>query len=560
MNLFFRNWYKQKNPQDHIPAVIANLLQLLRIPATLLKIRETLKTHPDYPSLLSVTESLWEWGISAEALKGTIGDLSSADYPGIAYLKSNRFVVVEKIDRDMIYYIDPAKGRLSSTLDLFGKIWSGVILRVRLEHEGGERNFHTNRRHEVTKAFRNFFTLPGLILLGILILTDGLKGVENAGIFPTLWGAKLVGAILCLVMFLSSITESQVLKKVCSVGKRVNCLQVLNSPAGKIFGISMAELGLVYFLGGLLAINFMLYTGDAELNLFLLAILNVLTLPYTLFSLVYQAFVIRSWCWMCVAVQVLFWVEFYLLSNSIHIEFDGLGWTPLLPAVLGFSLSLLSWAGLRSTLTNASKATLSEQELLRYRRNPDLIRMQLVNGQKVDIGQFAQEVYIGPENAPIILTLVANPVCRPCYKTYKKLNRLIQFGNGHIKGCIRFLVSKAKNGESSNEKFLDHEVSVSIISMSLAGDSDGVRNDLGEWFSQNETYTKNKLKKWLDKHANQNQSKRKEAEEYLQLHNKWAGRVSIKETPTVILNGIKLPARIQIEDLKYFLLRQIKND
>jgi len=58
MNFSRDKWYKQKSPSDHLPAVVFNLFHLLNIPATISKIRETLKRHPDFPSLLSMGVSL----------------------------------------------------------------------------------------------------------------------------------------------------------------------------------------------------------------------------------------------------------------------------------------------------------------------------------------------------------------------------------------------------------------------------------------------------------------------------------------------------------------------
>lgn len=68
-------------------------------------------THPDYPSLLSLSESLLEWGIETKAVRGTINDLSEADYPGIACLKNNQYGVLESVNDKNVEKV-PGKKKL----------------------------------------------------------------------------------------------------------------------------------------------------------------------------------------------------------------------------------------------------------------------------------------------------------------------------------------------------------------------------------------------------------------------------------------------------------------
>ena len=67
------------------------------------------------------------------------------------------------------------------------------------------------------------------------------------------------------------------------------------------------------------------------------------------------------------------------------------------------------------------------------------------------------------------------------------------------------------------------------------------------------------IKKWREKFSSQSHSKREKAEICLQIHRKWAINNSIIATPTILLNGTKVPSEIQVEDLKFFLLRQIES-
>jgi len=557
MNVYPGKTFKKKDTSDYVPAVVAGLFRLLKIPATITRIKEILKSHPDFPSLLSINESLPEWGVRTEAIKSSAADLSEADYPGIAHLKSNELVVLEEITDGRVRFWDPSRGRRVCTVDAFSEIWSGIILKVFPEPDAGEIDYRVHRRGEIFSALRAILVVPGLTLSAILAFVYGLSQVENPGTLPVLWIIKLVGFFLCVILTLSSIADDRILQNLCPSGKRSNCLRVLTSPAGKIFNIPMAEIGLLYFSGGLLTSVIMLYTNHVELSLFLLAVLNVLTLPYTFFSLIYQAFVVHSWCWMCIVIQVLFWIEFYIQFNSWGVGISGLEWPQSLSFILGFSIPIFSWIGLRSLFVRVRRSDYLHEELLRYRHNPGFIQIQLDNVEKIDMGNFPDEIEIGPSDAEISLYLVVNPICAACGKAFRQLVQLIRLGHGHIKGSIRFLLWIEDKDKSAKEKRITFEVALLIISLSRSGNREILQDALRDWFSPGRLSLKKKFKKLQEKYPSLDNRAKEIAEISLRSHNEWAKSAAIMNTPAIFFNGKTLPPESQLEDLKYFLLSLI---
>lgn len=94
-----------------------------------------------------------------------------------------------------------------------------------------------------------------------------------------------------------------------------------------------------YFVGGFISL---LVAGSQAINvLYVLAWLNVLTLPYTLFSVYYQWKVARQWCVLCLTVQGILLAESitYVTTNLFSLSPDHLH----LPAFLLSSvITLLS--------------------------------------------------------------------------------------------------------------------------------------------------------------------------------------------------------------------------
>ena len=113
----------------------------------------------------------------------------------------------------------------------------------------------------------------------------------------------------------------------------------------------MAEIGLIYFSGCLLAM-LPAAIGNTSPNLFIIALLNLFTLPYTLFSIIYQGFIIRSWCLLCLSVMAIFWIEFYILSGIIFNGNSNYSTTGIATFIFGYIVSIVIWAGLRSRLSS----------------------------------------------------------------------------------------------------------------------------------------------------------------------------------------------------------------
>ncbi len=548
-------WIRQKFVSDNIAVTIANLFRLLGIRATYTNIKETLHSHPDFPSVLSIAESLPEWGVHTEAVQGDITDLSKEDYPNLAHLETDEFLVVLEEIRDgkaRIRYSD--KGLRTLSLEAFSEIWSGIILRISPGPDAGERAYRRNRRNEILAALRRISTFAGLPLLGILVFCYGLTGQEHFHPVAALAAIKTAGLLLCMVMVWESVADTGVLLHFCPAGKRANCQRVMSSPAGRILGIPMADLGLLYFLGGLFTLLIALFLNRVESNLYLLAWLTVLTLPYTLFSIGYQALVVRSWCWMCVVVQLLFWLEFYLLYDFIA------PLALLLPISLipGFALPALLWVALRPVFAGSARAGLLKEKLKRRQGDPDYIEMRLARSSRHDMGNFPYEAAIGPENAGITLTVVMNPLCGICWQTYDQLRNLIRICRGNVKAVIRFLVAPADDGKTETEVLLDHEVSLHILALARAGDRRRVEAALAGWFSMNRGFTRHKFRDWLAEYGTIEQDSRHAAEDLLKDQTGWAESCEIQGTPTIFIDGLKMPPEIQAEDLKYYFMRRFE--
>lgn len=561
----YKKYTRKKEAAQYPTAAVFNLLMALDIPATYDYVDKTLKEHPDFPSLLSLAETLPNWGVKTEGVKGGVSDLSEIDFPSIVHLSDKRrgmdYAVLENVQNGHVSIFHPAVGRETLRLDDFGDIWSGVLLRAFPAGKTGEPDYAAHRKRQHLNRIHKFLTIGGLPALFMLAFGYGVTQAGSLGTMIPLGLAKAAGFALCVVMVAAGLGHSNLMSSLCPTGKVVNCARVMRSPAGRLFGVSMAEWGLLYFGGGLLSLLASFFFGQFQNDIFLLTVLGLLALPYTIFSVIYQAFVVRSWCWMCLAIMGLFWVEFYLLhdalisrlaSGSLKIAFP-------FSLFLGFGAAALVWISVKRVISTARRADSLESHSIRIRRQPEYIQFKLSQAEKSDMGKVPFGVEIGPSNAKLVITAVVNPLCGHCWRAFDQLSHLIDMGRGNIKGDFRFLVTPDKEDETPTEaeEFIDREVSLRILSLAQNGNRERVYQALADWFRPDEAFSKGKYRRWQRKYIFDDDVTKPKAAEILNLHRSWAMNNKIVGTPALFFNDRRLPPGMQLDDLKIFLMRQL---
>lgn len=540
---------------DNIIEVIKNILNIFHIQVPSKQIKETLLIHPYYPSLIAIADTLFEWGIKAKGVKGGINDLSDADLPSIVLLKNNQYIVLESIDKDGFNVIIPGKGLTTLTKENFDDIWSGKVLRVKLDTQSVTPLYKKPDKGFKNSIISRFLTWPSLFFITIIGFFYIFSTHPNYQSLLSLGIVKVIGLVVCIVLFIGHSEHSRLLESLCPKGKISNCQRVVESPAGNISGIPMADLGLLYFSGGLLVLFFSALNDTTGFSLFLLGVLSILALPYTFFSISYQAFVVHSWCWLCLSVQSLFWLEAVLLYRIVLNGFRAIPSISLFPVLFGFGLVLFIWLTLRPIFKSYLFLREKELETSKLRSQPEYIQFQLNQSEKILITQHPDEIIVGPPSAPITLTVVLNPLCKHCKQSFDDLKQIIDFARGHTRGIIRFLVGSVNMDMSESEKQQDYLIALNIAALSITGKRKEMLEALSVWFSKENKMHSQFMKHWIKKYSIRDEAAKKKAEELLRVHSQWVNENHIDSTPTLFMNGIKLPMEMGFNDLKYFLIR-----
>jgi len=179
-----------------------------------------------------------------------------------------------------------------------------------------------------------------------------IKGANHRLVIPILM-FKITGLAASLLLVLGELGH-KIFDRICIKSEKLDCHAVMFSPAAKLMGrIPMADLGIIYFSGGIILIGFSVVNPYFFHQIYLLAVLNLLALPYTVFSILYQGFVVKKWCYLCLVVQLIFWLEFSQFYKFLFAGVPRFYMEDFFPLILSFALTTLIWLLFRPSLKKA---------------------------------------------------------------------------------------------------------------------------------------------------------------------------------------------------------------
>ncbi|QIP16721.1 peptidase C39 bacteriocin processing [Spirosoma aureum] len=517
---------------ENATATLYALVKELGAKVTRATVQEELSQHPDFPSLLSLSDLLTDWHIDNTALQlNTTEQLRELPVPFVAHLHKNGgwYVLVTALTGNRITYSDNTQGRKSDLLTDFEKNWSGIVLLAETNEQSGESDYSAHRKREVLNELRGPFALVGSLLIFFVIILSVAKDLKATDWF--LLATKSTGLLLSGLLVAKQLGSKNALAdRLCSINAKTNCDDVLNSPAAKLWGwLSWTDVGLLYFAGGLITV---LIIGFQPAVRPLLSGLAWLALPYTLFSVYYQARVIRQWCSLCLAVQAVLLVEGMLAAIQLNALPDFV--QPYLLILITFLLPTLAWVILKPLLAHLPKSRQDHNELMQFKRNPDLFRALLLQQPEMQpISADLHPIVLGNPNAKNILTIVTNPYCSPCARKHKEISGLLS-RNSNIGVRVVFYTS-----ENSNDRI------TKLAQHLLALDSSLVDDALTAWFSQ----PQHNYERWASKFPANLENTLQVALE----HGRWCRTAQITFTPTSFLNNFRFPGYYHIGDITWLL-------
>lgn len=511
--------------------LIYALLKCLQVKHTSFYLNKLYDEHPHKYNLFGLSRILKEYNIENKGYKFEDKDiLKDLDAPFIAQYKDHLVIVLKQTQTHIHYYINGKEFSLS--ISEFKENWSGVTLLIGDCHNAFEPGYKSNRLKEIYFYILNIILCLSIIVIPTLIIFSN-GGYDKAGILILLI-LNIFGTYIGYLLVLKQIKiHSSSADKICSIFKKSDCNNVLESKAAKLWGIiGWSEAGLSYFSSNLIIL--LLFPK----LLFYLALINIGILPYSVWSIWYQRFKIKQWCALCLIVQALFYCIFINNLLSGFIQIPEISWINLSIVALVYILPFCLISILLPVFTKSHQISLLRYEFNRLKMNNKVFSELLHAKERYDTDDISHIVF-GNSKAKNQITIISNPHCEPCGTTHEKVDKLLD----HLEEdntCIRFIfINFDKNVVKDSGKFL--------IAAYLNNKQEIARDIYKKWFAK-EKYTIDKTYTKYGFDLNSEYVLREQCK-----HEQWSEQNKIYQTPTVLFNGYILPDIYNIEDIRLLI-------
>ena len=509
--------------------LITQWLRQLKIPVAKAFIKEKILSHPDYPSLLSITDALDDIGIENAALVVDKEKLHEIPTPFIAHTgtRGGEFLLVH----DMRKHLNKNPE--------FEKNWDGtVVIAEKPERWKNEKNKKYVSEEKRNRAFR-WLTVSIIILFAGVSLSNQFSW-QNLGLYIT---ALLGLAVSVLIVQHDLGISNEITEQFCGAGVNTDCDAVMKSKGSKFLRwFNWADAGIIYFSSVFILLTVSFLAGTTQSFISILSLLATCSLPFTLFSVYYQWRVVKKWCPLCLAVVMVLWLQFLLLIPDIlQISMQNVQALGILRVAFIITINVILWLQfLKPSLQKNKELTDKNYLLLRFKNNPDIFKALLQQQRRVDITPFENDLQLGNPDADLQIMVACNPYCGPCAKAHEVLHELVE--NNDIGLTIRIAV---KTDNKDDMKLQAVEYILQLLNNTGIKYKRKVLNNWYAWMS---------LEKFNEKYP---MPEDVDVNEQLKMHERWTKESGIEFTPTVFINGYELPKQYKREDL-VLIIRKIE--
>ncbi|MEN9449173.1 MAG: hypothetical protein RJA25_2463 [Bacteroidota bacterium] len=489
-------------------------------------IKTRILSHPDYPALTSLTDTLDEIGLPYSAIIVDKERYSELKYPLLAHFNNNGkegFINVK------------SKEQFEQQDDNLIQIWDGVAIMVEvgalIKHEA-----HNTKLKNENKENR-IYHITLLTFLGLILIINFFSFNILTFILTIL---SIGGVLISGLIMLHSMGKSNALtEQLCSADGTSGCEKIIKSKSGKISkNIGWDDIGVSYFVGLTAFLTFSSFL-KAPTN----EIISILIIPYSIASILvfvsiyYQWKIAKSWCKMCLITASVVTLEtiflfFIISSNDFYI-------TSSLKLVLLFFLTfiapILLILSIKPLFLKDREIFNSDLSLLKWKRNHSTLSSLFKIQRKIDIEVWEDDLVIGNLNAPVQVMVACNPFCGPCAAAHKLLHNILETHTTNIALTIRFAI---KYNEKSNKRNIAVEKILKAAKAYYITDMHN--NPVDVWFNLMN----------LDEFDNiYKTSNIDNVDKILEKHSIWSEESRIDFTPTIFINGYQLPSQYNFNDL-----------
>lgn len=525
--------------KDNLTFTLIKLLKSLKIPVTQTSIIRELERHPDYPSFSAISDLLSLWNIPHGAFRIESKDVESIPLPFLAHLssKGGEFAVVNGITESSITLSNERWDNYTITRVEFSHLFTGNIMVIEAGQDSGESQFYDKRKTELLKELRLPFFVSAFVLITILAI------LQYSSFLPNLNGQKVMlaifktgGLITSILLLIHSIDSNNFfVEHLCSIRKS-NCNAILSSKAAKITEeLSWSEVGFFYFAGTWI---YFLFNSDSLAGVQVLAFLNVLCLPYSLYSIYYQSVIVKQWCIFCSIIQFIFWLEFLAFQPYFYQSLLVLNFSEASNLLISGTVPILLWMFIRPYMLKSQEIYALKTQLRKFKYNSSIFYKKMEEQVRYVLPNESDTIILGNEEAENVITIVSNPYCQPCAKAHKILEEWLSERDSFK---VQIIFSTQNHRDDPRTK-----VAIHLHCLNDANNKALTERAIHDWYNQKQK----KYQDWINTYpVNEVHA----VNDFVKKQKDWCELAQIEVTPTIFLNGYAIPKPWQLEDIKYFI-------
>ena len=219
-----------KNYENPVNATI-QLLGQLNIKVTGSSVNEAILSHPDYPSLLCISDCLKQWQVENIAVRTAKDKTDELPLPFIAFM-GREFKTITAITHNEVCFLNDDYKIKKENKQSFLETWSGVALLADAQEGAGEKEYAFKRRKENIQSL----AVPALVgfgLVWIVVASLSYNAITAYGAlaYTILLMCKMAGIVVSGLLLWYEIDKyNPTLQKICTGGGgKTNCNAILSS-------------------------------------------------------------------------------------------------------------------------------------------------------------------------------------------------------------------------------------------------------------------------------------------------------------------------------------------
>lgn len=509
--------------------VASILLEKLGIRYSREFLQKTMEELPYDGSLWVLERTMKVFGVPCEGLKVEKEELLHIPVPFVASTSTGLLVVVS-IAENQIGYVGNNIALKSYDYSSFCELWNGDVLLPKSTLDSGELKA---KKHQKEKFNRKFSSCIRYVCT-ILCLAAFVWSQKDKLCILMQWDTCAY-LVLCMVGLLLSFLllreqlflGGTISQKLCNSLKNGSCRNVLHSAAAKtIGGYSWSEVGFSYFFACMLTLTTTSY------GMGFLSFLSLIALPYTLWSIWYQKFKLHQWCILCLMVQAILVLSACatICSGTFHMHV-----IPFIVWSIAFitALTIVNWQA--SILIKGRFAEEWEKSYKRLKYSNGIVETLAAHEAKLlQEPALESSIVFGNRNAECHIIVFSNLHCVTCAQLHEVLCR-----SDLERCCIRYYFTTLTTEYTHAAR--------KAIACYLQHGEKAASAFLTSWYKAVE-----KEEKPIDSYTDLN-LKSTEVSSELAIHTAWMKVQKLVPTPTIFINGAKLPSFYTLEDLTIIL-------